>query len=87
MKRIIHLNKEIFEEVKLGNKKFEVRLGNEKINVGDILVIKQRGEDGKETGQEIKKKVERIGRTKDLKFWPEKEKIKHGFTIIQMGKL
>ena len=42
MGKTIHLDKEVFDLVKSGKKKFEIRLGNKDINEGDILKIIQK---------------------------------------------
>jgi len=84
MKKIIHLDKEIFELVKSGKKKFEVRLGNKDINKGDTLVIIQRDDSGNPTKNKIIKNAGYIEITNNLDFWTDEEKNKYGFKIIQL---
>jgi len=84
MERKIHLDKEIFEQVKSGEKKFEVRLGNEEIEEGDLITIIQRDEDGKPTDNKMMKKAGNITATKDLSFWSDEDVNKFGFKIIQL---
>ncbi|MBU4070519.1 MAG: DUF3850 domain-containing protein [Nanoarchaeota archaeon] len=82
--KIIHLNKDKFEQVKSGKKKFEVRLGNEDINEGSIIIIIQRDEKGNPTKNKITKKASHIEMTKNLPYWSDENKIKFGFKIIQL---
>lgn len=82
--RIIHLNKEIFELVKSGKKKFEIRLGNKDIEEGDTLVIIQRDENGEPTENKLIKKAGLVTKTKELSFWKDEEINKYGFKIIQL---
>lgn len=84
MKKIIHLDKDKFAEVKSGKKNFEVRLGNENINEGDILIIKERAEDKSETGEQIIKKVRYITTTNSMPYYSDEDKSKLGFKIIQL---
>ena len=83
-KRTIHLDKEIFEKVKSGEKKFEIRLGNKEINKGDKLEIIQRDAEGNPTKNKIIKEVGYIEYTKKLPYWSAKEVNKFGFKIIQL---
>jgi ASC-1-like (ASCH) protein len=85
--RTIHLDKEIFDLVKTGKKKFEVRLGNKDINLGDKLIIIQRDVEGNETKNKLIKKAGIISQTKNITFWPEEEIKKHGLKIIQLEDL
>ncbi len=84
MERITHLDKEKFELVKSGEKKFEIRLGNKNINKGDILTIIQRDSNGNPTNNKITKKVEYVQLTKNLNYWDKKDINKFGFKIIQL---
>jgi len=85
MKKIIHLDKEIFEKVRSGEKKFDVRLGNKEINEGDELIIIQRDNKGNPTKNKIIKKVGYIENTKKLNYWSDNEINKFGFKIIQLN--
>jgi ASC-1-like (ASCH) protein len=84
MEKIIHLDKEIFEKVKSGKKKFEVRLGDEEINEGDELKVIQRDSKGNPTKNKIIKKVGHIENTKKLNYWSDDKVNKFGFKIIQL---
>ena len=75
---------ESFENISSGKKKFELRLADEKYNIGDILVLKEIDSDRKFTGREIKKKISYIARTKDCNYWPQDDMNKYGFIIIQL---
>jgi len=75
---------EFFEKILSGKKKFELRLADFEVGVGDTLVLEEWDPEMKEyTGRKIEKKVGYILRTKDLDFWPEEEIKKHGYQIIQ----
>ncbi len=84
MEKTIHLDKEIFEQVESGEKKFEVRLGNKNISSGDILTIIQRNEHGDPTENKILKRIGHIELTKNMKFFSDEDKSKYGFKIIQL---
>ena len=84
MKKIIHLDKEIFEKVKSGEKKFDIRLGNKEINEGDELIIIQRDSKGNPTKNKIIKKARYVEYTKRLHYWSNDEINKFGFKIIQL---
>ncbi|MCL5730413.1 MAG: ASCH domain-containing protein [Candidatus Pacearchaeota archaeon] len=82
--RTIHLDKEIFDLVKSGRKKFEVRLGSKEINEGDKLIIIQRDESGNPTSNKIIKKAGYIETTKKLHYWTKEDINKFGLKIIQL---
>ena len=74
---------DLFKQVKTGNKNFDLRLADFKIKKGDILILQEYNPKTKKyTGQEISKKVKYILKTKDVKFWNQKEIKKYGFQII-----
>ena len=84
MEIIKKIYSESFENISSGKKKFELRLADEKYNIGDILVLKEIDSDRKFTGREIKKKISYIARTKDCNYWPQDDMNKYGFIIIQL---
>ena len=84
MGKTIHLDKDIFEKIKSGKKKFEIRLGNKDINEGDKLVIVQRDANGNLTNNKITKKATYVELTKNLPYWTKDEVNKFGFKIIQL---
>ncbi len=83
MKIIKKCEKIFFEKILTGEKNFEVRLGDLKVENGDLLILKEVNE-GKETGRSIEKKVGFVVKINDLPYWSTEEKNKHGFTIIQL---
>lgn len=83
MKIIKKCEKDMFERILSGKKKFEVRLGNLEINEGDILILKESIK-GVETGRELTKKVGFLLKTKNLDYWSEKDENKFGFVVIQL---
>ena len=77
--------KDLFEDVKSGKKKFDLRLADFKVKPGDTLVLREYDPKKKEyTGRQIEKKVTYVLKTKDLKFWPKKDVNKFGYQIIQI---
>jgi hypothetical protein len=75
---------ELFNKVKSGEKKFDVRLNDFNCKVGDILVLREWDPKTKKyTGNVLKKKISFIITTKELeKFWSKKEVGKYGFQVI-----
>lgn len=74
---------EYFQKILNGEKKFELRLADFECKPGDVLVLKEWNPGTKEyTGKSIEKEVTYVIKTKDVKFWPEKDMKKYGFQII-----
>ncbi|PJE72767.1 MAG: RNA-binding protein [Candidatus Tagabacteria bacterium CG10_big_fil_rev_8_21_14_0_10_40_13] len=73
-----------FELVKSGKKKFELRLADFRIRVGDILILKEWDPKRKEyTGRKIKKKVKYILKFNLNDFGQKKDIEKKGLYVIQ----
>ena len=76
---------ELFSEVLSGKKTFEVRLADWKCEENDTLILREWDPKKKKyTGRSIKKRAGYILKTKDLRFFDEKEIQKHGFQIISL---
>lgn len=76
---------ELFEDVRIGKKKFDLRVADFEVNIGDILVLREwNPENSKYTGREIRKTVTYLLKTKDLQFNTKKEIDEHGFVIMQV---
>lgn len=74
---------EMFEKILSGEKTFDTRVADFKIEPGDTLVLLEWNPKTKKyTGRKIEKKVSFVLKTKDAKFWKEKEVKKHGWQII-----
>jgi len=74
---------EFFQKILEGDKTFELRLADFECKPGDILVLREWDPKTKEyTGRVIKKKATYVIKTKDVKFWSEKDIKKYGFQII-----
>lgn len=74
---------EYFQKILSGNKTYEARLADWKCKPGDILVLKEwEPKTSKFTGRKIEKKVTHVLKTKDIKFWPQKDMDKYGLQII-----
>lgn len=80
------INKEWFDLILTGKKKFEVRLADFDIVEGDILRLEEytKGKNRKPTGRFIEKKVDYV-RKVDLQSWIKKQPdlIDNGFYVIQ----
>lgn len=76
---------EYFELVRLGKKKFELRLADFDINEGDILLLEEWNPKKKEyTGRKIKKKAGYILKFGIDDFKQKKEIEKKGLCVIQL---
>ena len=75
-------DKDMFEMILSGKKKFDVRLGDIRVDEGDVIILKECENDGKETGREIEKKIGLVLNTKEMTWWTEEEKNKNGFVIM-----
>ena len=75
---------ELFEKILTGEKKFDLRIADFKVRVGDTLVLEEWDNiTQKYTGRKIEKKVGYILKTKDLEFWSKEDINKYGYQIIQ----
>lgn len=73
---------ELFEAVLEGKKKFDLRLGDIDLMVGDILILEEFDPKvQKYSGRKLKKKISFVLKTKENKFWSKKETDKYGFII------
>jgi ASC-1-like (ASCH) protein len=75
-----------FEEIRLGKKKFELRLNDFLVNEGDTLLLEEWNPETKEyTGRSIEKKVSYVGKFKmDKLFWPEEQIKEKGIQILSL---
>lgn len=74
---------EYFRKIQSGEKTFELRLADWECSPGDILILKEwNPKTNTYTGNEIKKEVTYVLKTKDIKFWTKEEVEKYGFQII-----
>jgi len=74
---------ECFEAILHGEKKFEIRLADFKIQKGDTLLLREWDPKTKEyTGREIRKIAGFVSNSKDWDTWTQEEINKHGFYVI-----
>jgi hypothetical protein len=74
----------LFELVKSGKKKFELRIADFKIKEGDVLILEEWDPKKKEyTGRKIQRKARYILKFKLDDFGQEKEIKKKGLYVIQ----
>ena len=73
----------MFEKIKNGEKNFDARIADFKINPGDILILREWDPKKKKyTGREIRKQVTYVLKTKKVEFWNKEDLKKHGLQII-----
>jgi hypothetical protein len=84
MNRIeLKINREFFEQILLGDKNFEIRLGDMEFNKGDTLILLEKDPVTKElTGRSMKKIITMVRNTKDINHWPKEDVEKYGLQII-----
>lgn len=74
---------DLFQKIIDGDKNFDLRLADFECKEGDILVLEEWDPKTKKyTGRVLEKKVTFVLKTKDIKFWPEKDVEKYGYQII-----
>ena len=74
---------EFFQKILDGDKTFELRLADWECKVGDVLVLREWDPKKKEyTGRQVEKKVTYVLKTKEIKFFPNKDIEKYGFQVI-----
>ncbi len=72
---------QVFAKVIEGKKNSAIYVGSTP-KVGDTIAFEEINENGKYTGQKIKKKIVRVSRSSENHlYWTEEDK-KHGFTIL-----
>lgn len=75
-----------YEELLLGKKKYDLRLGDFEVKEGDSLLLREWDKDKKEyTGRELKKKVTYV-RKFDVNnlYWPKEDVEKYGLQILSL---
>lgn len=78
---------EIFEAVRSGKKRFDLRLNDFTVQEGDLIVLKEYDpKKGGYTGRSITKKVGYVLRFKidELPFWNEEDVTEKGLQIISL---
>jgi len=76
---------ENFEKVLSGEKTYELRLADFKVEPGDVLLLEEWDPETKKyTGRKLEKKVSFVLKTKDVKFWNKEDIKKHGLQIISL---
>ncbi|MFQ5492880.1 MAG: DUF3850 domain-containing protein [Candidatus Dojkabacteria bacterium] len=76
---------EMFEKILSGEKKFDLRLTDFDISVGDTLILREWNPKTQEyTGREIEKKVTYVLKTNSLEFWSAEDIEKYGLTVMSL---
>jgi len=77
---------EYFEAVASGIKKFELRLADFDVKIGDVLLLREWDAVKKQyTGREIEKEVTFVIKTKDLNFFTSEDIDKYGYQVISLS--
>jgi hypothetical protein len=81
------VQKEYFEIVADGRKRFEIRLGNMRCKPGDILVLEEKIGEKKKTGRKIDCEVLYKFNTKDVeKYYSKKDIEKYGLLVLAIRR-
>lgn len=81
------VQKQYFEAIIDGRKRFEVRLADFKCTPGDTLILQEQGENNTLTGREISCEVLYNFNTKDLeKFYTKEDMEKYGLAVLAVRK-
>ncbi len=76
---------EYFEKVLSGEKTYDLRLADWKIEPGDVLLLQEWDPEAQiYTGREISKKAGYVGKTKPNDIWTNEEIDKYGYQIISL---
>jgi hypothetical protein len=76
---------EQFEAMMNGSKTFDVRIADFEINLGDPILFEEFDPKTQEyTGRSLEKRVGYILKTKEMKFWDEKDIAENGFQIMSL---
>lgn len=74
---------EFFEKILSGEKTFELRLADWSCQPGDTLILREWDSQTKQyTGRKIEKQITFVLKTKDIKFFPQKDVEKYGWQVI-----
>lgn len=81
------VQKEYFDAILDGRKRFEVRLADFECKPGDVLVLKEQKDSNELSGREIECEVLYKFNTKDIeKFYSKEEIEKQGLVILAIRK-
>lgn len=76
---------DLFEKVRTGEKKFDMRLADFECQTGDTLILQEWDPETKSyTGREIEKKITFVLKTKEAAFWSQAEIDKYGFVVMSL---
>lgn len=76
---------ESYNKVASGEKTYDLRLADWKVEPGDTIVFREWDpETGKYTGRKMEKQVGYVGKTKDWEVWPKEDIKKYGYQVISL---
>lgn len=74
---------ELFQAILDGDKKFDLRIADFEVNVGDIIVFEEYiPEEKRYTGRTIEKTVKFVLKTKEQEFFKQEDVDKYGFVAL-----
>lgn len=76
-----------YKDIVEGTKRFEVRLGDRNVKVGDTLIFKEFTTEHGFTGREASKKVTYVLSTKAMLFWSNEDVEKFGLSIFSLADI
>jgi len=89
---IIHMTRiekkmwpESYQKVLLGEKTYDLRLADWKVEPGDTILFREWDPATKDyTGRTMEKQVGYVGKTKDWEVWPREDIEQYGYQIISL---
>ena len=75
----------LFNEIRSGNKTFDLRIADFDCQPGDILILEEIDEVTKTpTGRELRKQVGYVLRTKDVNFYTPEDINNYGYQVLSL---
>lgn len=78
----------LFEDVRTGKKRFEVRLADFEVSVGDRIVLEEWDPEKQVySGRSFSVEIEYILKTKDMPAWTPEKVAEYGFQVMQIKRV
>lgn len=75
----------LFEDVRIGKKRFEVRLADFEVEIGDQIVLEEWDPvQASYTGRTFTVEIEYVLNTKDMPAWTPEKVQEYGFQVMQI---
>ena len=79
---------ESYEAVLNGEKTYDLRLADWRVQPGDTILFREWDPKTKEyTGRKIEKRVGYVGKTKDWEVWPKEDIERYGYQVISLKEV